>query len=118
MAGAYQAGFGDVNAIIQNAAPSPGKAPVMVYMIYNRAPFALIVKADSPIKTLEGPGRQEARHAAGGAASRMFPVLAEQERRSIASKVEVDQHGAQPAGADDAQGPRRRLGACSPSPAT
>jgi NitT/TauT family transport system substrate-binding protein len=45
MAGAYQAGFGDVNAIIQNAAAKPGAAPVMVYMVYNRAPFALIVKA-------------------------------------------------------------------------
>src|SRR5205085_3474704 len=34
MSGAYDAGFGDMNAIIQNAAAKPGEAPVMVYMIY------------------------------------------------------------------------------------
>jgi len=30
MSGAYDAGFGDINAIIQNAATKPGEAPVMV----------------------------------------------------------------------------------------
>jgi len=52
MGGAYDAGFGDVNAIIQNAALRPADAPLMVYMIYSKAPFALLVKADSPIKTI------------------------------------------------------------------
>src|ERR1700753_466336 len=50
MSGAYDAGFGDMNAIIQNAAQRPGQQPVMVYMIYNKSPFALITKADGPIK--------------------------------------------------------------------
>ena len=76
MAGAYQAGFGDVNAIIQNASTKPGAAPVMVYMIYNRAPFALIVKADSPIKTLRDLEGKTIGTPAGGAAARMFPVVA------------------------------------------
>src|SRR5437868_14461098 len=40
MSGAYDAGFGDMNAIIQNAATRPDDAPLMVYMIYSRAPFA------------------------------------------------------------------------------
>ena len=53
MSGSYNAGFGDINAIVQNAAAKPGEAPVMVYMIYNRAPFALITKSDSPIKSLK-----------------------------------------------------------------
>jgi NitT/TauT family transport system substrate-binding protein len=44
MGGAYDAGFGDVNAIIQNAAPSPAEAPVMVYMMWNRPPFAISSK--------------------------------------------------------------------------
>ena len=34
MSGAYDAGFGDMNAIIQNAATKPADAPLMVYMIY------------------------------------------------------------------------------------
>src|SRR3954449_8072924 len=43
MGGAYDAGFGDMNAIIQNAAVREN-APVMVYMVYSKAPFALLVK--------------------------------------------------------------------------
>jgi NitT/TauT family transport system substrate-binding protein len=76
MAGAYQAGFGDVNAIVQNAVAKPGTAPVMVYMIYNRAPFAMIVKSTSPIKTPKDLEGRMLGTVAGGAASRMFPVVA------------------------------------------
>ena len=76
MAGAYQAGFGDVNAIVQNAAAKPGAAPVMVYMLYNRAPFALIVKANGPIKALKDLEGKTLGTPAGGAAARMFPVMA------------------------------------------
>src|SRR3954471_17280077 len=39
MSGAYDAGFGDANAVIQNAATKPADAPLMVYMVYSRAPF-------------------------------------------------------------------------------
>lgn len=76
MAGAYQAGFGDVNAIVQNAAAKPGQAPVMVYMLYNRAPFALIAKADGPIRTPKDLQGRTVGTPAGGAAARMFPVIA------------------------------------------
>src|SRR5829696_10432221 len=44
MSGAYDAGFGDMNAIIQQASAKPGEQPVMVYMIYNKAPFAIVHK--------------------------------------------------------------------------
>ena len=77
MAGAYQAAFGDLNAIIQNAAQRPGSAPVMVYMIYNRSPFALITKANGPVRTLKDTEGRTLGSPAGAAASRMFPVLAE-----------------------------------------
>jgi NitT/TauT family transport system substrate-binding protein len=76
MAGAYDAGFGDVNAVIQNAAARPGAAPVMVYMVYNRAPFALIVKAGSAIRTLKDLEGRTLGSPAGGAALRMFPLMA------------------------------------------
>src|SRR6187401_2115113 len=36
MSGAYDAGFGDVNAIIQNVSTRPAEAPVMDYMIWNQ----------------------------------------------------------------------------------
>ncbi|MDB5799230.1 MAG: putative transporter periplasmic substrate binding protein [Rhodocyclales bacterium] len=76
MSGTYQAGFGDINAIIQNAATRPAEAPVMVYMFYNRAPFALIVKADSPIKTIKDVEGKTLGSPAGAAALKVFTALA------------------------------------------
>ncbi|MEC5398205.1 ABC transporter substrate-binding protein [Uliginosibacterium sp. H1] len=76
MTGAYQAGFGDINAIVQNAATRPAETPVMVYMFYNRAPFALIMKSDSPIKTLKDVEGKKLGSPAGAAASKVFTALA------------------------------------------
>ncbi|MDW3222012.1 MAG: ABC transporter substrate-binding protein [Paracoccaceae bacterium] len=77
MGGAYDAGFGDINAIIQNAAARPGEAPVMVYQLWNRPPFAIVTPktagiespADFEGKTLGG--------AQGTPTTRLFPVFAE-----------------------------------------
>jgi len=74
--GAYDAGFGDMNAIIQFAAAKPGEQPVMVYMLYNKPPFALIMKASSPIKTLADVVGHTMGTPAGGAAGQLFPTLA------------------------------------------
>src|SRR5262245_8450373 len=49
--GTYDVGFGDINALIELAAKKPEEAPVAVYVMYNRPPFTVAVKADSPIKT-------------------------------------------------------------------
>jgi NitT/TauT family transport system substrate-binding protein len=76
MGGAYDAGFGDMNAIIQNAATRPNDVPLMVYMIYSKAPFALLVKADSPIKTISDIAGKKLGSPAGGAAIKLFPMLA------------------------------------------
>lgn len=76
MAGTYDAGFGDVNAIIQNAATRPEMAPRMVYMIYNRAPFAIMTTAESPIRSLQDLQGKKLGSPAGGAAMRMFDTLA------------------------------------------
>lgn len=76
MNGAYQAAFGDMNAIVQNAAAKPAEAPVMVYMLYDRAPFALIVKSAGPVKTLKDLEGRTLGSPAGGAAARMFPLMA------------------------------------------
>jgi NitT/TauT family transport system substrate-binding protein len=77
MSGTYDAGFGDVNAIIQNTAQRPGVAPVMVYMIYSKAPFALLTKATSPIKTVADMRGHKLGAPAGSAALTLFPLLAE-----------------------------------------
>jgi NitT/TauT family transport system substrate-binding protein len=76
MAGTYDAGFGDMNAIIQQAANRPGEAPLMVYQIYNKAPFALLVKAGSPIRALRDLEGRSLGGPAGSSALLMWPLLA------------------------------------------
>ena len=76
MSGAYDAGFGDVNAIIQTAALKPGEAPLMVYMIYSKAPFALVTKADSPIMTAKDLSGRKVGSSPGGASLKLLPLLA------------------------------------------
>lgn len=87
-AGAYQAGFGDLNALIDIAAKRPADAPVGVYMIYNTPPFTIVVKKDSPIrspkdlegKTIGGP--------ANDGALKLFPAFAKVAKVD-ASKVNI-----------------------------
>jgi NitT/TauT family transport system substrate-binding protein len=88
MSGAYDAGFGDANAIIQTAAQKPGEAPVMVYMIYSKAPFALLTKADSPIRSVKEMAGKKLGSPAGAAALRLFPLLAKKNGLDPA-KVEI-----------------------------
>jgi NitT/TauT family transport system substrate-binding protein len=90
MSGAYDAGFGDINAIIQNAATKPGEAPLMVYMIYNKAPFALLTKADSAIKTLKDLEGSKLGTPAGGASFKLLPLLAKQNGVDY-SKINITQ---------------------------
>ena len=76
MSGAYDAGFGDINAIIQNAATRPAETPRMVYMIYSKAPFALLSKASGPLKSLKDLPGTKIGAPAGAAALKLLPVLA------------------------------------------
>ncbi len=76
MGGAYDAGFGDINAIIQNSAMRPDEAPVMVYQLWNRPPFAIVTPKSSGI---ESPADFEGRKlggAQGTPTTRLFPVFA------------------------------------------
>jgi NitT/TauT family transport system substrate-binding protein len=76
MSGAYDAGFGDTNAVIQTAALKPGESPLVVYMIYSKAPFALLTKASSPIKTVKDLVGKKLGTSPGGAALKLLPLLA------------------------------------------
>jgi NitT/TauT family transport system substrate-binding protein len=74
--GSYNAGFGDINALIAMTASRPKEAPIAVFQIYNTPPFAVAVKADSPIRT---PKDFEGRTIGGPAndgALKLFPAFA------------------------------------------
>ena len=75
-AGAYQAGFGDINALINLAATRPADAPVAVYMIYNTPPFTIVVKKDSPIKTPKDLEGKTIGGPANDGALKLFPAFA------------------------------------------
>lgn len=85
LSGAYDAGFGDVNAIIQNAAVRPAETPIMVYMIYSKAPFALLAKADGPLKSLKDLPGTKIGAPAGAAALKLLPVLSKNNQIDYAS---------------------------------
>jgi NitT/TauT family transport system substrate-binding protein len=74
--GAYDIGFGSLDSVIRLQATRPEVAPVAVFQLYNRSPFVIAVRSQSPIKTakdLEG-------HTIGGpvfdGALRLFPTFA------------------------------------------
>jgi NitT/TauT family transport system substrate-binding protein len=78
MSGAYDAGFGDINAAIAAASERPDDAPVTVDMIYSKAPFALLVKAQSPVHTVKDLAGRKIGGPAGSAALKLIPALAKQ----------------------------------------
>ena len=80
MSGAYDAGFGDVNAIIQNASTRPQDAPVMVYMIWNQPPFAIVTKATSGINTLKDFEGKTLGGAQGTPTTRLLPVFVQKNK--------------------------------------
>jgi NitT/TauT family transport system substrate-binding protein len=73
--GAYDMGFGDINALIELAAKKPDEAPIGVYMIYNRPPFTIAVKTDSPIKSPADFSGHKIGGPANDGALKLFPAL-------------------------------------------
>jgi NitT/TauT family transport system substrate-binding protein len=87
-AGAYQAGFGDINALINMAATRPADAPVAVYMVYNTPPFTVVVKKDSPIKAPKDLEGKTIGGPANDGALKLFPAFAKVAKID-ASKVNI-----------------------------
>ncbi|UFS75409.1 ABC transporter substrate-binding protein [Tardiphaga sp. 37S4] len=75
MSGAWDAGFGDVNAIIQNSSTRPQDAPVMVYMMWNQPPFSIVTKNTSGIKTIKDFEGHTLGGAQGTPTTRLLPVF-------------------------------------------
>jgi NitT/TauT family transport system substrate-binding protein len=73
--GTYDVGFGDINALIEFAAKKPEDAPIAVDVLYNRPPFTIAVKADSPIKTPKDLEGKTIGGAANDGALKLFPAF-------------------------------------------
>lgn len=74
--GAYNAGFGDINAIIALAAAKPQDAPIGVYMMYNVPPFVIATKKSSGIKSPKDLEGKTLGGAGNDAALKLFPAFA------------------------------------------
>jgi NitT/TauT family transport system substrate-binding protein len=90
MSGAYDAGFGDANAVIQNAAEKPADAPVIVYMMYSRAPFALLTKASSGIHSFKDLVGRKVGGPSGGSTLKLLPLMAKKNNIDYA-KLDITQ---------------------------
>src|SRR5262249_28012195 len=73
--GTYDAGFGDINALIELAAKKPEDAPIAVYVLFNQPPFTVAVRADSPIKSPKDFEGKTLGGAANDGALKLFPAL-------------------------------------------
>jgi len=80
MSGAYDAGFGDINALIQNASTKPDDAPVMVYMIWNQPPFAIVTKKTSGINSIKDFEGHRLGGAQGTPTTRLLPVFVQKNK--------------------------------------
>ncbi|MGM4990668.1 ABC transporter substrate-binding protein [Tardiphaga sp. 841_E9_N1_2] len=88
MSGAWDAGFGDVNAIIQNSSTRPADAPIMVYMMWNQPPFSIVTKNTSGIKTIKDFEGHTLGGAQGTPTTRLLPVFI-QKNGLAADKIKV-----------------------------
>jgi NitT/TauT family transport system substrate-binding protein len=74
--GAYDVGFGDINALIQLAATRSEDVPLCVYMMYNRPPFTVAVLSSSDIREAKDLAGRKLGGAANDGALKLFPAFA------------------------------------------
>ncbi|MFK7854472.1 MAG: ABC transporter substrate-binding protein [Granulosicoccus sp.] len=74
--GAYDIGFGDVNALIRLAGTKPEEAPLCVYQMYNKPPFTVAVLSKSDIMTAEDLVGRKLGGAPNDGALKLFPAFA------------------------------------------
>ena len=74
MNGAYDMGFGDINALIELAAKRTD-TPIATAVLYNRPPFVIVVKKDSGIKVPSDLAGKTIGGAPNDAAMKLFPTF-------------------------------------------
>jgi NitT/TauT family transport system substrate-binding protein len=74
--GAYDVGFGDVNALIRLVGTTDEETPICVYQMYNKPPFTVAVLSGSDIMTAEDLQGRKLGGAANDGALKLFPAFA------------------------------------------
>lgn len=93
--GAFDIGYGDLNALIEQAGREPDIAPVAVAIYHNASPYTIAVAANGPIRApLDLNGRTVLSHP-NDAALRMFPEFARRtglEADRVAIEIDTAHH--------------------------
>ncbi|MEM6712204.1 MAG: ABC transporter substrate-binding protein [Pseudomonadota bacterium] len=75
--GAYDVGFGDINALTQLVATNPDDAPIGVYQMYNKPPFTVAVLSSSDIMTASDLEGRMLGGSANDGALKLWPAFTE-----------------------------------------
>lgn len=75
--GAYDAGFADINSMIEFNAQNPGQALTAIAMVYNAPPFAIVTTADTGIAAPADLAGATLGAPSFDAAFRLFPLFAD-----------------------------------------
>jgi len=86
--GTYDVGFGDINTVVQIAAPRPEQAPIGVYMMYNQPPFAIASLKSSKIETAKDLEGKSVAAPAGSATLKLMQLVMDNQKIDPA-KVEI-----------------------------
>jgi NitT/TauT family transport system substrate-binding protein len=90
--GAYDMGFGDINALIKFRDQHPGTPVVAVFMVYNRPPFSIVTRKSRGVTTPKDlEGKKLGAPAADGAFAQWKIFV--QANRIDASKVTIENVG-------------------------
>lgn len=93
--GAFDIGYGDMNALIELAGRDPARAPIAVFAMHNWSPYTIAVAADGPIATPRDLQDQLLLSHANDAALRMFPEFARRaglDRDRVRLQIAPDHH--------------------------
>lgn len=74
--GAYDLGFGSTDSVVMLAASRPTVAPMAIFLMYNKPPFVIAVKTDSPIKTAKDLEGKTIGGPVNDGALKLFPAFA------------------------------------------
>lgn len=75
--GAYDVGFGDINALTQLVATNPDEAPIGTYQMYNKPPFTVAVLSSSDIMTAADLEGRKLGGSANDGALKLWPAFTE-----------------------------------------
>jgi len=97
----FDAGYGDMNALIESVAINGEEAPIAVWATFNTCPFTIAVRADGPVRTPKDFEGRAISGSATDAALKTFAALAAQTDTDAAKVTIIHSRAGMRAGVED-----------------